>query len=182
MSVLKLHTERLTLRPLAADEADAALQFERRNRRFLQPWEPLRDPEYFTLGYQRFLLEDDARLLAAGRGIRLWLFADERLAGSVSLSNIMRGHFLSCHLSYKLDEKETGRGYMTEALRAVMDVAFGSLMLHRVEANIMPRNERSLNVVKKLGFYEEGLARNYLKINGAWEDHLHMVLRNESLE
>lgn len=59
---------------------------------------------------------------------------------------------------------------------------FTKLQLHRLEANIMPRNKRSLRVVEKLGFYNEGLAEKYLNINGQWEDHLHLVLRNPALE
>ncbi len=53
--------------------------------------------------------------------------------------------------------------------------------LHRIEANIMPKNSASMKVVKKLGFYDEGLAYQYLKINGTWEDHIHMVLLNPNV-
>jgi ribosomal-protein-alanine N-acetyltransferase len=55
------------------------------------------------------------------------------------------------------------------------------MSLHRIEANIMPRNQRSLRVVEKLGFVDEGLSRDYLKINEKWEDHIHMVLLNKDL-
>jgi [ribosomal protein S5]-alanine N-acetyltransferase len=58
---------------------------------------------------------------------------------------------------------------------------FQELGLHRIEANIMPKNKRSLRVVEKLGFYNEGLAYKYLKINGKWEDHIHMVLLNDKV-
>ena len=63
-----------------------------------------------------------------------------------------------------------------------MDYAFGPLALHRVEANIMPRNQASLRVAEKCGFQPEGLARRYLCINGVWEDHLHMVRLNAAME
>jgi ribosomal-protein-alanine N-acetyltransferase len=45
----------------------------------------------------------------------------------------------------------------------------------------MLRNKPSLKVVEKLRFYNEGLAYKYLKINGKWEDHIHMVLLNEKV-
>jgi ribosomal-protein-alanine N-acetyltransferase len=45
----------------------------------------------------------------------------------------------------------------------------------------MPRNLRSRRVVEKLGFVEEGLAKQYLKINGVWEDHIHYVLLNDEV-
>jgi ribosomal-protein-alanine N-acetyltransferase len=67
---------------------------------------------------------------------------------------------------------------MTEAVAAVVELAFGPLQLHRVEANIIPRNMPSRRVVEKLGFVNEGLSPKYLKINGVWEDHMHYVVLN----
>lgn len=67
---------------------------------------------------------------------------------------------------------------MTEAVGKVTEIAFGRLGLHRIEANIMPWNTRSLRVVQKNGFVNEGIARDYLLINGKWEDHIHMVKLN----
>ena len=86
---------------------------------------------------------------------------------------------MSCHLGYKLDKDFINRGYMTEAAREGIEIIFNEYGLHRVEANIMPKNPRSVRVVQKLGFYNEGLARKYLKINGKWEDHVHWVLLND---
>lgn len=61
------------------------------------------------------------------------------------------------------------------------NIIFDDMKLHRIEANIMPKNKQSLKVVEKLGFYDEGLAYKYLKINGKWEDHIHMVLLNNKI-
>ncbi|RKN84212.1 GNAT family N-acetyltransferase [Paenibacillus ginsengarvi] len=177
-----LQTERLVLRVLEEADADLALDYVTRNRAFLAPWEPAREPEYFTIESQTRVLRNEAELIKTGSMIKLWIFKTEqpeRAIGTVTLSNIVRGAFLSCHLGYKLDQSELRIGYMTEAVREVVRYAFEELGLHRIEANIMPRNEASMNVVCKLGFYEEGLAYRYLKINGVWEDHIHMVLRNE---
>jgi ribosomal-protein-alanine N-acetyltransferase len=85
-------------------------------------------------------------------------------------------------MGYKLDKDELNKGYITEALRKGIDIMFNEYGLHRIEANIMPKNSRSLRVAEKLGFYNEGLALKYLKISGRWEDHIHMVLRNEAME
>ncbi len=78
-----------------------------------------------------------------------------------------------------MDEDEINKGYMTEAIMAVVKVAFKEMKLHRIEANVMPRNLRSIRVVEKCGFINEGLAKQYLKINGVWEDHYHMVILND---
>ncbi|RRJ61661.1 N-acetyltransferase [Paenibacillus oralis] len=182
-----LYSERLILKELGAPDAEAVLDYLRRNREVLGPWERTKEPEYYTLEYQRELLHQESEKIASGDLCKWWIFRQEepgRIIGSVVLSNIVRGAFQSCHLGYGLDGKEHRKGYMTEAVRRVTLYAFAEsgLYLHRIEANIIPRNAASLRVAEKCGFYHEGLAYKYLYINGAWEDHIHMVLRNEAME
>ncbi|MFB9327164.1 GNAT family N-acetyltransferase [Paenibacillus aurantiacus] len=182
---MQLQTERLLLRELDVQDARTVLDYVLRNRSFLEPWEIRRQEDYYTLGMQAEQLLLDAARAASGGQCKLWLSPlDEpaNIIGSVTINNIVRGAFLSCHLGYRLDAAYANRGFMTEALRVMIRHAFDDLGLHRIEANIMPRNAASLGVVRKLGFYEEGLALKYLLINGQWEDHLHMVLRNTSME
>lgn len=100
------------------------------------------------------------------------------MIGDLAFSNIVRGSFQSCHLGYKLDQAENGQGYMTEALTCAIRFAFEELHLHRIEANIIPRNLPSIRLVQRLGFVDEGLSRKYLKIQGVWEDHRHFALLN----
>lgn len=180
-----LHSERLLMKVL--DEAAAAdvLDYVVRNREFLKPWEREKEEAHFTLDVQKRLLANERLQHEQENLYKLWIFRKdrpERIIGSVALSNIVRGAFLSCHLGYRLDGEEQGKGFMTEAVEAVVQYAFQELGLHRIEANIMPRNAASLRVVEKLGFYHEGLALRYLNIHGKWEDHIHMVLRNEAME
>ena len=68
------------------------------------------------------------------------------------------------------------------AVAMMVEYAFQELRLHRIEANVMPRNRASLRVLEKNGFENEGLAKRYLQINGEWEDHIHMVIRNAAME
>ena len=88
---------------------------------------------------------------------------------------------MSCHLGYKLDKDHINKGFMTEAVKKGIEIIFNEYRLHRIEANIMPHNRGSARVVEKLGFYNEGLARQYLKINNNWEDHIHWVLLNDKV-
>jgi len=99
--------------------------------------------------------------------------------GYVNLSNIVRGAFQACYVGYGLAEESVGRGLMTEALRAVIDFAWGTLKLHRVMANYLPENERSAKVLAGLGFEVEGYAKKYLYIDGRWQDHVLTALTNE---
>ncbi|QEN05259.1 GNAT family N-acetyltransferase [Thiospirochaeta perfilievii] len=115
-------------------------------------------------------------------GISLGIFLEGQLIGQINISNIVYGPFLSCFLGYKLGEKFQGMGYMGEALNKVIDIAFNQYKLHRIEANIIPKNIKSINVVERLNFVNEGLSKKYLKINGQWQDHSHYVLLNNLLE
>ena len=177
-------TKRLTLRVLDGSDAAAVLDYYERNKTFLEEWEPERPEGFYTPEYQAEQLDKELAVIESGAMFKYWIFTkqeNQRVIGSVSFSNIVRGAFQSCFMGYKLDESEINKGYMTEAAAFGLQIMFNEYRLHRIEANIMPRNARSMAVVRKLGFTEEGLAKNYLKINGKWEDHMHFVLLNENV-
>jgi ribosomal-protein-alanine N-acetyltransferase len=183
---LELHTERLTLKVLGPSYASQVLAYLVRNRAFFKEWNPATGEEYFSLAHQEQRLRNELALMRDGWMLRLHLFKRDdttyrTVIGDLALNNIIYGAFLSCHLGYKVAEQQLNQGFMTEAVRAAIGYAFGELRLHRIEANIMPRNARSRRVVEKLEFVEEGLARKYLKINGVWEDHIHYVLLNDAV-
>jgi ribosomal-protein-alanine N-acetyltransferase len=101
-----------------------------------------------------------------------WILTEtNELAGVVNITEIVRGGFQSGYLGYYGFDPHDGRGYMTEGIRGVISKAFGSLGLHRLEANIQPGNIQSRNLVLRLGFKLEGFSPRYLKIAGKWRDH-----------
>lgn len=186
MDDVRLQTSRLILRTITPSFAPQVLDFVVRNYEFHRPWDPLVNETFFTLTAQQERLNNDEKLRQNGLTVRLWMFhrddvRNEQVLGYLSFSNIIRGAFQSCHLGYKIDQHMINKGLMTEALHEAIRFAFEELKLHRIEANIMPRNAPSRRVVEKLGFENEGLARQYLKINGVWEDHLHYVILNPSV-
>jgi ribosomal-protein-alanine N-acetyltransferase len=71
---------------------------------------------------------------------------------------------------------------MSEALRAANAYVFGPMRLHRIMANHRPENARSAKLLERLGFVREGLARDYLFIDGAWRDHVLMSLTNPAFD
>ena len=180
-----LQTDDLVLKTAEVSFAESLLNYYKRNQSFLEAFEPKRDAHFYTLEFQEAQLQHDVADILGKTGFRFYIFLKSDLntiIGSIGLSNIVWGGFLSCFLGYKLDEKKQSNGYMTQAVYAAVHFAFSTLRLHRIEANIMPRNAASRRVLEKCGFREEGVSPKYLKINGVWEEHVHMVLLNDALE
>ena len=103
------------------------------------------------------------------------------IIGVIGLNNVIWGAFCSAFLGYKLDKDFLNKGYMTMAVEMLIKYAFEELGLHRIEANVMPKNKASLRVLEKNHFMNEGLSQYYLNINGSWEDHIHMVKINYAM-
>ena len=171
----RLATKRLVIRTATAEDVPALLGYCEAERREGARFAPRRPADHYTAGHWRRQVRVREADRRAGRGLALCLFrkgAPREIAGHVSLGDVVRGPFQAAHLGYALRKEHEGRGLMTEALRAVLRYAFGRMRLHRVMANYMPSNRRSARVLRRLGFRREGLAREYLLIDGRWRDHV----------
>jgi len=169
----RINGERIYIR--APEKADAAawVAVRSRNAGFLKPWSPAaamnninrdgflqRLPCYLDdwkddIAYTFFIFRQDT----------------DSLIGGVTLNNIVRGAGQMGTLGYWLDEAETRQGFMTEAVLLACQFAFMALRLHRVQAGTLPENVGSQKVLQNCGFVPEGLARKYIRIDGAWRDH-----------
>lgn len=164
-------------RPLELSDVEALTALHVENRQFLAPWQPLRPDTYFTeagqLGAVGALLAQQAN----GSAVPLVIIDGGAVVGTLTLASIIRGAFQSCSVGYWLAERAQGRGLATAALLEAVDLAFGDLRLHRVQAETLPHNERSQRVLNRVGFEEYGVARSYLHIAGRWQDNvLHQLL------
>lgn len=141
---------------------------------------------YFTPEFQKKKLKYEEAKIKSKKFLKLWLFLKNDstfcIIGDITFSNIIRGTFQSCILSYKLDREYTKKGYMTETLEKSIEYVFMDFKLHRIETCIMPRNLDSINLIQKLGFQNEGLSKELLKINDKWEDHLRYSILNKNFE
>jgi ribosomal-protein-alanine N-acetyltransferase len=160
-------------RALTLDDAPALADVLAANRGFLAPWQPVRPERYFTSDGQYEVAERLLQQRADGVAAPL-VILDELgdIAGTVTLQSIIRGAFQSCSVGYWLAESAQGRGLATQAVREAVDLAFGLLRLHRVQAETLSHNERSQRVLDRLGFVRYGRAEAYLYIAGKWQDHL----------
>lgn len=153
------------------------------SRSYLTPWEPIWPSDDLTRAGYRRRLRRYAEDAAADRSYPFLIFreSDGALVGGVTLANVRRGIVQAGTIGYWVGAEHAHLGYMTSALRALLPTLFGELNLHRVEAACIPSNAASVRVLEKCGFTREGLARRYLCINGAWQDHFLFGMLHEDL-
>jgi ribosomal-protein-alanine N-acetyltransferase len=144
-----------------------------RSRDFLIPWEPTWPADDLTRGAFRRRVRRYAEDLRADQAYAFFLFRrqDNALLGGMTLANVRRGVAQAGSLGYWMGAPFAGSGYMTAAVQALVPFAFGALRLHRLEAACIPTNTASIRLLERTGFVREGLARQYLCINGLWQDH-----------
>lgn len=157
-------------RLLTLEDAPVLAQLLRDNRAFLEPWQPARRDEYLTERAQQQVAAKALQDYDQQLSVPLVIQDAGRVAGTITLQSIIRGSFQSCSVGYWIAEEAQGKGLATAALREAVDLAFHELRLHRVQAETLPKNERSQQVLNRLGFVAYGTAQNYLKIAGAWQD------------
>jgi ribosomal-protein-alanine N-acetyltransferase len=153
------------------------------SRQHLTVWEPLWTRDELARSAFRRRLRQYQREMREDQGYAFLIFreADAALVGGLTISNIRRGVAQSASVGYWMGLPHVRRGYMTDAVQAVVPFAFGTLGLHRLEAACLPHNAASSRVLEKSGFRREGTARRYLKINDVWQDHdLYALLHDDA--
>ncbi|TYS28172.1 GNAT family N-acetyltransferase [Bacillus pumilus] len=170
---MKKKGQYINVRTLTENDAQSLLTLELENRTYFQQFTPLVKDDFFTLSRQIERIQRSEQRSAQDEAYMHGIFLNETdtLIGTISLSSVERGPIEGALLGYVLDEKHGGKGYMTEAIRLIIEYAFDELHLHRIEAGVKPDNIGSIRVLEKTGFENEGLNRKKVKVNGEWEDH-----------
>ena len=176
-----LVTDRLVLTLSNTKLTEGVWRFHNENKDAFADTEPRRPADFYTWKGVRANLKYDDKLSRKCEEFRFWIQAkgSKEIIGTVCISSILFGSVKSCFLSYKIAEKHQGKGYASEAVKEIIHFAFTVLQLHRIESYVMPRNQKSLRVMEKLGFMPEGVSRRCLEVNGVWEDHVRFSLLNE---
>lgn len=169
------------LRPISRLDQKEWLETRARNAEWLGPWEASvpegSEPPTITFADLVRRLRRSARL---GTTMPFVIEVDGRLAGQVTVNNIVRGSAQFASIGYWIDQRVAGRGVVPRAVALVIDHCFTTADLHRIEICVRPENSNSLRVVEKLGLHEVGLAPRYLHIDGDWRDHrIYAVTREE---
>ena len=125
--------------------------------------------------------DEALRRIHSGRTIGAWVVERDAdaLAGVVNANEIVRGAFHSAYLGFYGFTPWAGSGRMREGVALAIDRLFRRERLHRLEANVVPQNRRSLALVRALGFRREGRSPRYLRVGGRWRDHERWALLRE---
>jgi [ribosomal protein S5]-alanine N-acetyltransferase len=167
------YSKNITIKLLTLEDANQFLQLELDNREFFQNFGIDRNPEYYTLDVQKDIINQRIEKAKQDTEYYFGIYKTDNneLIGSIGIFQVQRGPLQRAIVGYSLSQKHNGKGYSTEAVKEVVDYAFNTLQLHRLEAGVMPHNIGSIRVLEKAGFEKEGLTRKNVKINGKWEDH-----------
>lgn len=163
----------VALRPPRPEDREAFIAAMVESAELHRPWvtPPVTAPEFHAWLTRAGRADFDANLAVRPE--------DDEIVGYFNISQIIRGPLQSAFLGYGGVARWSGAGYMTAALRLVVERAFTDLALHRLEANVQPGNAPSIALVERCGFVREGFSESYLKIGGRWRDHTRFAIRAE---
>jgi RimJ/RimL family protein N-acetyltransferase len=174
---VNLKTERLLIRPLVESDANSlfSIYSDPDAMKFWNtaPWA--------DFGKAKELIQKDIEALRKGFHLRLGIESknEGELIGTCSLFSFNE-QCKRAEIGYILSKSFWGKGFMKEALTALIDYAFKTLSLHRIEADIDPQNISSANILNRLGFSKEGRLRERWIVNGEILDSdLFGLLRHE---
>jgi len=168
----RLSGQRVYLRMPERGDWEAWASLRASSRRFLEPWEPSWPPNALSRLSFRARVARYAEDWRTDQAYNFFVFDDDALVGGIGLSNVRRGVSETASLGYWVGEPYARQGYMSAALPLVLDFSFERLRLLRVEAACLPTNIPSRALLTRAGFHQEGHARQYLCIEGKWQDHL----------
>jgi ribosomal-protein-alanine N-acetyltransferase len=172
-----IEASRVSLRWISEGDVDAFYAIYS-NPEVMRYWStpPLADRQA-AANLMKKIQEDWKRRVILKWGIALR--ADDQLIGSITLFNLDFNH-RRAEIGYALGRDHWGQGYMNEALMALLKHAFEVLDLHRIEADVDPRNAASIKTLERLGFKREGYLRERWQINGKIQDaFFYGLLRRE---
>ena len=182
--LLQYETQRLILKIIGPDYARDVLQFYLDDKELFERYEANRSPNFYTEEHQHTILQVEYGLTLKMQQIRFYVFLKDKpsqLIGTVCLYQVSR-IYSHAELGYKFSSKFHHKGYASEAVEKLIDIAFMELNLHRLTAHVQETNHPSIRLLENLGFKKEGICRDYLYLHGAWRNHIQYSLITPSID
>ncbi|MGH4012902.1 MAG: GNAT family N-acetyltransferase [Pseudonocardiaceae bacterium] len=181
---LRVAGGQVALRPVRLRDASLWSRLRLRDEAYLREWEPEAAGSWADRYTPMAWPVQCAGLRAVarrGQALPFAIILDGRLAGQLTVGNVVRGALRSAWIGYWVASEVAGFGVATGAVALAVDHSFGPVGLHRIEATVRPENGASLRVLTKLGFRDEGLLVRYLEVDGAWRDHRLLAVTREEV-
>lgn len=172
--LFEYETDRLNLRILRKDSASQVLDFLISGSSIFEESEPPKHEEFYSLSYQRLVLEYEQNMLREKNSVRFFIFEkwnSKKIIGTVVFSYVKNAPFYSCMIGYKLLPDYWHKGYAKEAVQKAIQIILPFLKLHRIEAYVLPDNQPSIHLLESLNFKREGTLKDSFLIQGEWKDH-----------
>ena len=182
--LLQYETSRLILKVLGPDYSSDVLHFYLNDKELFEMYEADRNPNFYTEAHQRTILQLEYGLTLKLNQVRFYVFLKddpEKIIGTVCLYDISNS-YSRAEIGYKFASAFHHKGYASEAVEKLIDIAFEDLNLHRLCAHVQENNLPSIRLLTGLGFSKEGICRDYLCLNGMWTDHLQYSLIAATLD
>lgn len=160
----------VSLHEADVSHTEALTRLYSENRAYLRKWEPERDPSFFEPETQHRLLAEVDRRRREGRQWTALIHNGHEYVGYMTLNHIVWGALRNCRIGYWVSQRHAGQGIATAAVARCLDIAFGELGLHRVEASVRTDNPASIRALENNGFRLIGLARAHVFLEGRWHD------------
>lgn len=170
----QLETNRLLLQIEREDKAADVLSFYKENASLFDCYEPTRPANFYTLSYQKAMLQYEYDQMIKGKTLRYYVYCKEepfRIIGSVNFSRIEHGPFSHASIGYKFHQYFHKKGYAFEACQAAIPVIFQNYNIHRLEARVATDNLPSIKLLEKLSFQFEGIEYQSVEVQGTFKDH-----------
>ena len=172
--------DRLQLLPPSSADLPALLAFELDNRAYFERWVTARAPSYYHQEAIAAAIEQAQRERQQDLAYQYLAKQDGQIIGRVNLTAVTRPYFNKATLGYRIGERFGGRGYATRVVALLLEEAFGTLELWRVEATARPQNLASIAVMQRNGFHQYGLSEKAMRFQDAWSDLLYFERRREN--
>lgn len=170
---IQYETERMYLKVLNEKDAPLVLNFYEKNLAEFAKYEPIPEKEVHLLSYQAKNMQYEYAAFCQGKMARYYMFLKDNpfiIIGTISYRNIHYTYKRTCEIGYKLDKDFRHNGYMSEAIDFLDNEIFKS-GIHRIEAYILPSNEKSYRMLERIGYEREGLLHDKAFLNGEYKDN-----------
>ena len=174
-------TQRCYLRLPCLDDFQNWVALRKDSEDFLSQWEPERGKNFYSLASFKSRIRWAKKNFKERKVIHAFIFRqeDNLLIGAITVDNVRRGAAQSGSIGYWMGKPFVQKGYMFEAVKALIFYVFKKFELSRLEAATLPENQPSRKLLEKMGFKYEGVAQSYLEISGRWRNHVMYSLLRE---